>query len=166
VTAPAKFYPGGRAAGPAVRGIAPLSAYKAQGQSVASATVFVNDDALLLQLAAGAVYYFACVLGYNGASSGSGDIDLAWSLPSGASMGYSLYGNKGGVATPGTWGTGASVSLNTGGAGTTFSAVMQGAVAMSPTPGALQLTWKQNTTNGTTPTSVVAGSELLAWRVQ
>lgn len=166
MTAPAKFYPGGRLLGSAARGIAPLSAYKAQNQSVASSAAFVNDDALLLSLEAGAVYFFACTLGYNGATSGSGDIDLAWTVPSGAVMGYALYSNKGGVATNGFWGTGASISLNTGGTSTTFGAVMEGTVAMSSSPGLLQLQWKQNTTNGTTPTVVVAGSELLAWQVQ
>lgn len=166
MTAPGEFEDKGRLPGPALRGAAPLSAYKSQSQEVASATAFVDDDALLLTLEAGAVYFFACVLGFNGAASGSGDIDLAWALPVDAAMGYALYSNKGGVATSGFWGTGASISLNTGGTGTTFGAVMQGTVAVSSEPGTLQLTWKQNTTNATTPTTVVAGSELLAWQVQ
>jgi hypothetical protein len=166
VTAPGEFTDKGRLTGPALRGAAPLSAYKSQSQAVASATAFVDDDALLVTLEANAVYFFACTLGFNGAASGTGDIDLGWSLPVDASMGYALYSNKGGVATSGFWGTGASISLNTGGTGTTFAAVMQGTVAVSSEAGLLQLQWKQNTTNGTTPTTVVAGSELLAWQVQ
>lgn len=165
MTAQARFYDGGRLTAAAVRGIAPLSAYKAQTQGVAQATSFVNDNDLLLALAAGAVYYFSCVLGYNGDVSGNGDIDLAWALPGGAATGYALYSNKGGAATNGFWGTGASISLNTGGTGTTYCAVMQGTVAMAGTPGILQLQWKQNTANAGTPTNVVAGSELLAWQV-
>lgn len=166
MTAPAKFFPGGRLSGAMLRGIAPLSAYKSQSQAVASnAATFVNDDALLLQLAENAVYYFRCKVGYTGNTSGSGDIDLAWSLPSGAVMGYALYGFKGGVATPGFWQTSASISLNSNGTGSPLSAVLRGTVDTAGTAGMMQLTWKQNTSSATA-TTVLAGSSLLAWQVQ
>ena len=149
-----------------IQGVAPLAAYKAANQSVASSATFVDDDALLLTLVADAVYHFKCVIGYNGASSGSGDIDFAWSLPSGASMTYALQGYKGGVAAAGFWETAASISMNTNGTGTTLSAVMEGTIVMSSTPGVAQLQWKQNTTNSGTPTTVVTGSDFLAWQIQ
>lgn len=143
-----------------------MAAYKAQAQSVISnAATLVKDDALLVQLVANAVYRFKCVLGYSGNTSGAGDIDLTWALPSGAEMGYSLYSYKTGVATAGFWQTAANISLNTDGSGVQLAAVLKGSVVTTGTPGTMQLTWKQNTSNATA-TQVLAGSSLLAWRVQ
>jgi hypothetical protein len=162
----APLYPSARLPGPRLRGFLPASAYKAQAQPVISnAATFVDDDALLIQLVANAVYRFKCVLGYTGNTSGAGDIDLTWALPSGATMGYSLYSYKTGVATAGFWQTALNQSLNTNGAGVNLAAVMKGSVQTASTPGTMQLTWKQNTSNATA-TQVLAGSSLLAWRIQ
>ncbi|MGH3743722.1 MAG: hypothetical protein ACRDTP_02550 [Mycobacteriales bacterium] len=164
MTAPAKFYQGGRLTGAALRGAAPMSAYKAQAQAVTSSTVLANDDALLLQLAAGGVYYFRCKLGYTGDVSGSGDIKLGWTLPSAATMGYALYGISGGSATNGYWEAQTSVpALNSNGT-TPVACVMRGTVSVSSTPGVMQLTWCQHISSATA-TSVLPGSSLLAWQV-
>lgn len=166
MTAPSKFYPGGRGTGPDLRGIKPAAAYKPLSQAIAGSTTLTDDDALLLQLAAGAVYYFRCKLGYTGAASGSGDLKLGWALPSGATMAYALYGNHSNAATPGYWETQTSVpGLNTEGTTTPLACVMKGTVAVSSTPGVMQLQWCQNTSNGTTATTVLAGSSLLAWQI-
>lgn len=165
MTAPGTFRDGGRLTGAALRGIAPLCAYKSIAQAVASSVTLQSDDALLLQLAANAVYYFRCKLGYSGAASGSGDLKLGWSLPGSASMDYALYGNHGGSATPGWWETQSSVpGLNTEGAGASLACVMRGTVTTGEAPGAMQLQWCQNTSSATA-TTVLAGSSLIAWRI-
>lgn len=165
MTAPAKFYPGGRLAGAALRAVAPLAAYKSLAESVTGSITLQNDDALLLPLAANAVYYFRCKLGYTGAASGSGDIKLGWTLPSGASMGYALYGDSGGSATNGFWETQTSVPAANSNGSTPVAVVMRGTIATAGTPGAVQLQWCQHTSSATA-TTVLAGSSLLAWQVQ
>jgi hypothetical protein len=164
VTAPAKFYPRGRIAGPALRGIAPAVAYKPVAESVTSSIALQSDDALLLQLAADAVYYFRCKLGYT-AANGTGDLKLGWLLPSGADMGYALYGNSGGSATSGFWESQSSVPAVTGNGTTPVAVVMRGSVATASTPGVMQLQWSQHTSSATA-TTVLPGSSLLAWQVQ
>lgn len=165
MTDPAKFFPTGRLSGPALRGVAPVAAYKSVAESVVSSIVLQSDDALLLQLEADAVYYFRCRLGYTGAASGSGDLKLGWLLPNGAAMGYALYGNNSGSATNGFWESQSSVpAVNSNGA-TAVSCVMRGTVQVFETPGVMQLQWCQHTSSATA-TSVLQGSSLLAWRVQ
>jgi hypothetical protein len=164
VTAPAKFYPRGRASGPALRGVAPVAAYKSVAESVTSSITLQSDDALLLQLAANAVYYFRLKVGYT-AANGTGDLKLGWLLPSGAIMGYALYGNSGGSATSGFWESQSSVPAVTGNGATPVSVVMRGAVATTSTPGVMQLQWCQHTSSATA-TIVLPGSSLLAWQVQ
>lgn len=166
MTAPSQIFAGGRILAAAVRGVAPLSAYKSIDEAVTSSTTLQNDDALLLSLQANAVYYFTLVLGYKGAASGTGDIKFGWAFPSGAVMAYALYGNNAGVATNGFWETQTSVpALNSLGTSTPVGAVAQGTIAVSSTPGTLQLQWAQHTSSATA-TTVLTGSVLLAWQVQ
>lgn len=166
MTAAGQAQAGSRLTAAMAQDVAPLSAYKSTNQSVTSSATLVNDGALAVELQANAVYSFVLVLGYNGAS-GAGNLKLGWSLPSGASMGYSLYGNNtSGNATDGPWYTGSSnPALGTSGTGTNLGTVLQGTVATSSTPGPLQLQWAQNSSNGTA-TTVLAGSVLLAWQIQ
>lgn len=164
MTAPAKFYPGGRLSGPALRGTAPLAAYKSLNEGVTSSIVLQNDDALLLLLPASAVFYFRCKLGYT-AAAGTGDIKLGWTLPDSASMAYALYGDSGGSATNGFWETQTSVPALSGNGTTPAALVMRGTVATAGTPGVMQLQWCQHTSSATA-TVVLAGSSLLAWQVQ
>lgn len=171
MTAPSKFYPTGRLSGPALRGAAPLSAYKPVSESGPNSNVPQDDDALLLQLLANAVYKFVCVIGYTGNTTGSGDIKVGFTVPSGAVMGYPLQGMTGAsgsqVATNGWWETAASLTtLDSNGASSPVSAVMKGTVATAATPGTLQLIWSQHSATSTVATTVLAGSVLLAWQVQ
>jgi hypothetical protein len=171
VTNPAKFYKGARLSGTALRGIAPLVAYKPVSESGPNSNVPQDDDALLLQLLANAVYKFACVVGYTGNATGTGDIKVGFTVPSGATIGYQLQGMTGAsgsqVATNGWWETAASLTtLDSNGASSPVSAVMKGTIATAATPGTLQLVWAQHSTASTVATTVLAGSVLLAWQVQ
>jgi hypothetical protein len=145
--------------------VAPLSAYKAASQAGVNSTL-ANDSALFLPLLANAVYDFELVLGYTGGTLGSSDLKLAWVLPSGATIGYAIYGNNtSGNATDAPWITSTSAQvLGTNGA-TPAGAVLSGTVATSGTPNPMQLQWARNAGSGTVPT-VLAGSVLLAWQVQ
>lgn len=161
-----QVYAGSRLTAAMLQGVAPLSAYKGTSQPVTSSTTLVNDGALAIELQANAVYSFILVLGYNGAS-GAGNLKFGWALPSGSTMGYSLYGNTtGGSATDGPWETASSVpALGTSGTGTSLGAVAQGTVSTGSTQGPMQLQWAQNSSSSTA-TTVLAGSVLLAWQVQ
>jgi len=168
LTAVTQIYAGARLTAAMLRAVAPLSAYKASNQSSANSTTLANDSALAIALQANAVYSFLAILGYNGGSQGSSDLKIGWALPSGSSMGYSLYGNTtGGSATDGPWYTGAATpALGTNGGGTNLGGVAQGTVATGSTAGSLQLQWAKNSTADPTVTTVLAGSILLAWQVQ
>lgn len=171
MTAPAKFFPTGRQSGPALRGAVPLAAYKSVSESGPNSNVPQDDDALLLPLLASAVYRFTCVIGYTGNTTGTGDIKVGWTVPSGATMAYVLQGMTGAsgsqVATNGWWETESSLTtLDSNGASTPVSAVMKGTIATAATPGTLQLIWAQHSATSTVATTVLAGSSLLAWQVQ
>jgi hypothetical protein len=171
VSADDEFFPGGRLSGPAMRGIAPLAAYKPVSESGPNSNVPQDDDALLLPLLASAVYRFSCVLGYTGNATGTGDIKVGFTVPSGATMGYVLYGMTGAsgsqVATNGWWETESSLTtLDSNGASSPVSCVMKGTIDTAATPGTLQLIWSQHSATSTVATTVLAGSSLLAWQVQ
>lgn len=167
MTNTAAVFAGSRLTALGIRGTAPLSAYKSSNQPGSGSTL-ANDSALFLPLLANAVYDFELVLGYNGGTLGSSDLKFAWVIPSGATMGYAVYGNTtGGSATSAPWYTQSSTpaALGTNGTSTPVGAVMSGTVAVSSTAGTLQLQWARNAGSGTAPT-VLAGSVLVAWQVQ
>lgn len=161
-------YAGSRLTGLGLRAAAPLSAYKGANQSSTNSTTLFNDNALFLPLLANAVYDFELVIGYTGGTLGSSDIKLAWTLPSGATVGYTIYGSTtSGNATDAPWVTGTSAqALGSAGASTPVGAVLSGTVATSTTAGTMQLQWAKNSTGVSTVSTVLAGSVLLAWQVQ
>lgn len=161
-----QLFAGSRLTALGVRGSAPLSAYKNSPQTAAGSTL-AGDSALVLALQANAVYRFTLVFGYTGGALGSSDLKFGWILPSGATAGYSVYGNTtSGTATAAPWYTQSSTPAALGSNGTTpVSAVMSGTVAVSSTPGTMQFQFARNSGSGTAPT-VLAGAVLLAWQVQ
>jgi hypothetical protein len=166
MTAAGQVYAGSRETAAMLQGVAPLSAYKATNQPGSGSTL-ANDSALVIPLQANAVYDFELILGYFGGTQGSSDIKLGWSLPSGASMGYTVYGNTtGGNPTDAPWYTASSTpALGTNGTGTNIGAILSGTVSVGANAGNMQLQWARNAGSGTAPT-VLAGSILLAWQVQ
>lgn len=158
-------YAGSRLTGLGLRAVAPLSAYKGTSQAGSGSTL-ANDSALFLPLLANAVYDFELVIGYTGSATGSGDIKLAWTLPSAATVGYTIYGSTtSGSATDAPWVTSTSAQALGANGATPVGAVLSGTVATSTTAGTMQLQWARNSGSGTSPT-VLAGSVLLAWQVQ
>lgn len=151
---------GSRLTAAMAQGAAPLSAYKS-GSTSTSSTTLAADSALFLALSANAVYDFELVIGY----TGGGNFKFGWSLPSGATMGYAVYGSTtSSVATDAPWYTQSSTLPVLGSNGSTpVSAVMSGTVSVGSTAGNLQFEWAPSSSSST---SVLAGSVLLAWQVQ
>lgn len=139
--------------------------YKASDQGVTSSTVLQNDTALLVPLAANAKYEFDAKIVYKGGTTGSSDLKLGWSVPSGVTIagGIEAVANPLGVAL--LYMTQASTLFSaTNGTGNPFPIRLWGTVTTSATTGNLQLTWAQNTSSATA-TTVMAGSLLTARRV-
>src|SRR5579859_2291920 len=143
-----------------------LQVVKGSTQTVTSSTTLQNDTALLVAVLANTSYLFDCDLFYNGGTLGSSDLQWQWAGPSGATLLYqAVYGDTLGNPQVRQAGTFASVfAAGTAGGGTNRAASMSGSLVTGPAAGTLQLTWAQNTSNGT-GTTVLAGSALALWQV-
>ena len=143
----------------------PLAAVRTSDQSVTSSTTLVNDDTLVLPIAASATYIFDCYMYFLAASGG--DIKWTFAAPSGAVLDYYALHNEGGGTLLDNSATtyGASSTPNAAGGGGAAEAIgMHGTLAVSSTAGNLQLKWAQNTSSGTA-TTVKANSHLVLRRV-
>jgi hypothetical protein len=128
----------------------PLAVVKPLAQSVTSSTTMVNDNDLVLPVAASVTYEFRCFLNFTAATGG--DLKWTWAVPAGAVLFYQTLHNEGGT-------TGLSNSTiaysngNTiqaaGGGGIVEAVRMDGTLVTSSTAGTLQLQWAQNTSSGT-----------------
>lgn len=151
-----------------LRAVAPLAAYKASSQSVSSSTILQNDSVLSVPVAANAIYFFECLLSYQGGTSNASDLKFAWGVPSGTSMVYQVTGQTVAATPAATLGYlrgVAGMSIGTAGAGNSFSCLMSGTVNLGASSGNLTLQWAQNTSNATA-TIVQTGSILSLWQVQ
>ncbi len=144
----------------------PLAAEKGSDQPVTSSTTLVNDSALVIPVAASATYDFDLQLFYKGFTTGSGDIKIAWSLPSGATLvgGGDFIANPLGVTQ--LFYTQATASIFSASNGTANPQPIRtwGTLVTSTTAGNMQLQWAQNTSSGTA-TTVMTGSVLTAQRI-
>lgn len=167
MTNAAQLYAGSRIVAEAIRNIAPLAAYKAQDQTVSTGVgTLQNDDELLLDVQAGAVYLWLLLATYSGGAAGASDLMAGWSLPSGASMVYGRLGVPaagGGLAFQKTVDTDV-VNYQTAGSGN-LAFLNAGTLVTGNVAGTAQFRWAQN--SGTaTATTVHAGSVLAAWQVR
>jgi hypothetical protein len=159
VTAIGQINAGGRITASEVRGVAPLAAYKASGQSVTSSTTLVNDNDLFLAIAANGVYVVQSLMLISG---GAGNFKYTFTIPSGASGNFSaLQENTGGTLI--NEGAVSWTATTTGGTGQGIW--LYGLLVNSSTAANLQLQWAQNASNGT-PTTVGAYSYMTAWQIQ
>lgn len=184
MTAASGINAGSRILAAAIRGVAPLSAYKGADQSVASNnTSFVADADLGIALAANSRYFVIAMLAFTAAGSNVGDLITTFAWPSGSSGIMSGFGvnasatsvpagagnvTAGNIVTvPGTAGAVPSAYQVFGGKGTgsLAPAYMVCSVQTSSTAGNLQLLWCQHTSSATA-TVMKAGSVLAAWQTQ
>lgn len=119
-----------------------------------------DDDDLKIAMAANEVWYFEAMLTHIAASSGTPDIKIAFTVPSGATLIWSGIGlgvsGAANVETEIVSGTAAAF----GGGGDSHTIQVKGIVIMSTTAGDLQLQWAQNTATAE-DTDMKAGSWLL-----
>jgi|SRR5215472_253264 len=144
----------------------PLVAYKSADQSLTSNTTLQNDNALSVTVAANATYWFELYLNFEGGTTGSSDIKVGWTFPSGLTMRYQdIYADTGAVARLAVTDIQTSViAVGSNGAGNLRAYSARGTVLTSGTSGTLQLQWAQNTSSGTA-TIVHAGSVLMLQRI-
>jgi hypothetical protein len=144
----------------------PLAAYKGADQSVTSSTTLVNDSALVVPVAANAVYDFSLRVFYTGGTTGTGDIITQLTVPSGTTGLLRIAGLNLSLAFQYGYRTIPIAALAFGGNGTSTLEVCEitGTVTTSSTAGNLQFQWAQNTSSATA-TTVKAGSVLVAQRI-
>lgn len=145
-------------------------AFKTANQAITSSTALTNDTHLVLPVAANATYILDGFFDYDGVlGPNNGDIKFDWTVPAGATMTWSPFGNPSNdvtqklnsnqgtattVLTLGTYGTG----------GQHTSARPFGYIAVAGTAGNLQLRWAQNVSNATS-TTMYTGSWIRLQRV-
>lgn len=143
----------------------PLAVIKPSGQSVTSSTTLVNDNDLVLPVAASASYIFECFLSFTATSGG--DLKWTWAVPAGASLLYQPVHNEGGATglNNSTLTYSDANTIPAAGAGATVESVtMKGNLTLSSTAGNLQLRWAQNASNAGA-TTIRAQSHLALQRV-
>jgi hypothetical protein len=169
MTAAAGIMAGGRILAEAIRGVAPLAAYKGADQSVTSSATLASDTDLALSLAASSRYIFIGQLAYTAAAPSAGGLGLSFTWPAGSTGIFSGWGfspTTGGTANILAVRTATGALLTYGGAtGTTVPAYLMGSIQTGATAGNLQLEWAQGASSST-PTVVKAGSWLAAWQTQ
>lgn len=134
----------------------PATVVKAASQPVTSSTTLVNDNHLLLAVAANATYALTGFLDYDGAF-GAGGLKVGWTLPFSATLRWGLRGNvvadttqkfaantvtQASTLSVGTYGTGGSHS----------SAHLIGHLTVGSTAGSVQLRWAQDASNAVATT--------------
>src|ERR1700722_15342794 len=134
-----------------LRSVAPLAAYKAASQSIASSTTLQNDSALFVPVVANAAYIFEMVISYTGGAQGVSDIKVQWVGPSGTTMLWTpAYINTSGTGVAsGTNGIAALVMAGSNGAGNGRAVTGSGTVNVGGTAGNFGLQWAQNSSSGT-----------------
>jgi hypothetical protein len=156
---------GGRILSSQIRGAVTLSSVRSTTQSVTSSTALQNDNQLFFNsIPASTTWKFLLTVLYNGGTTGSSDIKVGWSLPSGATaFGMSIaVANPLGVSI--VYFTQATTVFSaTNGTGSPLGAFFSGSIIMGSTAGTVQLQWAQNTSNATA-TTVMTGSDLTMWR--
>ena len=164
MTAIANISAGSRILASEMAGIAPLSAVKTVDESVTSSTTLQNDDALFVTVAANATYLLYCYLDYEGASAG--DLKFSWSVPTSATMRFTIIGQTAASAaqTAVTGSESTSYTVGADAAATLNAVLMTGTLVTSSSSGTLQLQWAQGASTGTA-TKVHAQSFLALWQV-
>jgi hypothetical protein len=153
---PVAFYPGW------------LYVRKTADQSVTSSTTLVDDNQLLLPVAANAVYELRMFIIYTAATAG--DLSITFTGPASATLDWNIGGLSGTSATTPDgvtwWGAntiGGNDSVN-GGGGVNMAAHPQGILITAGTAGTFKLRWAQAASSGTA-TTVKTGSVMILQRV-
>lgn len=147
---------------------APAYIRKTANESVTSSVTLQNDDHLLLALAANTKYAFEGFFIYDGATAS--DIQVAFTVPSGATINYSAFGPVSGVSATsyssyGISASGGSLAIACNGANNLMGMQPKGYVATAGTAGNLQFQWAQQI-SGATASRIFANSWMQATVIQ
>jgi hypothetical protein len=134
----------------------PTLVVKPSDQSVTSSTTLVNDTALLLPVAANALYTFNLVLLL--IANDTAQIKMQFTGPAGATMQSGIMGFNTGATFGATTRAIATPVTFTGNGVAQVPLFWQGTVQTVGTPGTFQFQWAQNTSNGTACTVKVGSS--------
>jgi hypothetical protein len=145
----------------------PLVAKKPTTQSVVSqATTMQNDTALVLPVAASAIYEMKAHIIYNAAAAA--DIILGWTAPAAAAMDWVTDGlitsESTGIDAVSRSAQSIGSQPGVGGDPTNRVVLPYGILTTGATAGNLQFQWMQNVSSATA-TQVVAGSALILRRI-
>jgi hypothetical protein len=145
----------------------PLAVKKPSTQSVISqATTIQNDTALVLPVAASAIYEMRALIIYNAAAAA--DIIIGWTGPSGAAMDWVSDGlitsESTGIDAVSRSAQVIGSQPGVGGDPTNRVILPYGILTTSTTTGSLQFQWMQSVSS-LTATQVVAGSALILRRI-
>lgn len=146
---------------------------KASDESVTSSTVLQNDDVLLFPILAAEVWAWELHLFVTGIDTG--DIQAAFTIPTGATMQWGGIGPSSALGAGAAAGDGNFISETASGQGRAWGLsvvggtagiyiVIHGTVVNGANAGNVQLQWAQNISSGTA-TIVKAGSYLIATRL-
>lgn len=142
-------------------------ALKTSTESVTSSTTLQNDDQLVLPMSANSKYLIEGFWLYDGATAG--DMKVAFTVPSGASLNWAAFGPTSGVSVSSynafaSTTSGGTLAIACNGTGSVMCMQPKGYVATSSTSGNLQLQWAQVASSGTA-TRIFLGSWLKLTRV-
>lgn len=169
MTAAGNILAGARATASMLQGIAPDAAVKAADETVTDSATLQNDNDLFLPLPSTGTWAFQLWLAAVGTvATGSGDIKVAFTWPTGASCLWSGIGFTA-AASPAVNITAVRATSGTSspfGAGTSEVGIwLTGTIIMGGTAGDLQLEFAQNTASAGNSITVKAGSSLMAWQI-
>lgn len=158
---------GQRITGSLLTSMLPQFVIKPADESITSSTTLQNDDDLFFSVAASASYALDGYLLTSGATTGTGDLKIDWTVPASTTMKYTSFG----VTTTGPavqYEATANLSSTARSIGTNGSADMgvnlRAVIITSTTAGTVQLRWAQNTSIATA-TILRAGSWLRLTRI-
>ena len=129
---------------------------KSADQEVVASVALVDCDDMVFQAEAGHVYFMIEELLVEG--DAAGDVDIAWSVPSGATM------YRASITTLPVSAAGIELSIPCAGAGVTIEANERTVLIMGDTSGPVQLQFAQTTSNGTA-SKILANSMFLVERM-
>lgn len=144
---------------------------KSADESVTSSTTLQNDDALVYTIGDTGTYVFDAYLWVTSAANAAGDINVAWSFPTGTCHwgGHALFTDLA-SSVSGTFAASSHLSATSGssvhgfGASTSQTMIWLHGILIATATGSLQFMWCQNSSNANA-TTVKAGSHLVVRQV-
>jgi hypothetical protein len=135
---------------------------KSADETVVNSTTLQNDNELLFAIGANEAWVFEMMLYYSGNTAG--DLRVAWTIPSGTVGVWTAAGVSQSSNAHEIRGVGILSNLDFDIPLSSNGVLIMGSALAAATAGTIQMQWAQVTSFGT-PTTIAAGSTLLAHRV-